>query len=141
MNRELKAPIYLRITVRGEKVGMATGRWIKPNEWDTSKHRARGNSESNSLINSYLISTEAKILQIQNNFTVAGSANITAEYVKERLLGVSPEKKTLLQLFDYHNSQMKEQIGRGFREGTYKHYVVTYNKVKAFLRSYQVILP
>lgn len=28
---------------------------------------------------------------------------------------------------------MKEQIGKGFRQGTYKHFVVTYNKVKAFL--------
>ena len=134
MNRELKAPIYLRITVKGKKVEIATGHWIKQNEWDTLKHQAKGNSESSSLINNYLISTKAKILQTQNSFTVAGSPNINAEYVKEKLLGVSPEKKTLLQLFDYHNSQIKEQIGKGFREGTYRHYVVTYNKVKAFLK-------
>lgn len=134
MNRELKAPIYLRITVKGKRVEIATGHWIKPNEWDTLKHQAKGTSESSSLINNYLITTKAKILQTQNSFTVAGSPSITAEYVKEKLLGISPEKKTLLQLYDYHNSQMKEQIGKGFREGTYKHYVVTYDKVKAFLK-------
>ncbi|HEX7845683.1 MAG TPA: site-specific integrase [Chitinophagaceae bacterium] len=135
VNRKLnKAPIYLRITVKGKKKESATGHWINPNEWDTLKHRAKGNSESSSLINNYLIATKAKFLQTQNNLTVAGSPNITAEYVMERLLGVNPEKKTLLQLFDYHNSQVKEQIGNGFREGTYKHYVVTRNKVEKFLK-------
>jgi len=112
----------------------ATGHWIKLNEWDTLKHQAKGNSGSSLLINNYLISPNAKILQTQSSFTVAGSPNITTEYVKEQLLGISPEKKTLSQLYDCHNSQMKEQIGKGFREVTYIHYVVTYYKVKAFLK-------
>ncbi|HET9429638.1 MAG TPA: Arm DNA-binding domain-containing protein [Chitinophagaceae bacterium] len=96
MNRKWnKAPIYLRIIVKGKRKESATGHWINPNEWDTLKHRAKANSESSSIINNYLIATKAKILQTQNSFTVGGSPNITAEYVKERLLGVSPEKETI----------------------------------------------
>lgn len=131
----MKAPIYLRITVNGKKVAMATGHWIKLDEWDKKRHQVKGISTNSSFINNSLHATKTKILQIQNKFTVADSPNITAELVKKMLLGVSPEKKTLLQLFDYHNSQMKEQIGKDFRAGTHSHYVVTRNKVAKFLKA------
>jgi site-specific recombinase XerD len=134
VNKDSKAPIYLRITVNGKKVEIATGHWIKLNEWDTNKQQAKGVSQSSVLINNYVTSTKSKILQLQNSFTIAGSPVISAELVKERLLGVSPEKKSLLLLFDYHNSQVKEQVGKDFRAGTYTHYVVTRNKVAEFLK-------
>jgi len=134
VNKEGKAPIYLRITVNGKKVEIATGHFIKPTEWDSKKHQAKGSSQGSVLINTYVTSMKSKILQLQNSITIAGSPNISAELVKERLLGVSPEKKSLLQLFDYHNSQIKQQIGKGFRVGTHSQYLVTRHKVESFLR-------
>lgn len=135
-NKEGKAPIYLRLTVNGKKVETASGYWIKPDDWNTEKQTAKGGSEINRAINDYIISTKSKLLQIQNSFTVAGSPLISAELVKERLLGTSPEKKSLLQLYAYHNEQIKAQVGKDFKDGTYKHYVVTYNKVKKFIKHY-----
>lgn len=135
-NKEGKAPIYLRLTVKSKKVEIATGYWIKQEDWNTEKQQSKGVSESSVLINNYIVSTKSKLLQIQNSFTIAGSPNISAEIVKERLLGVEPETKSLLQLFAYHNEQVKEQVGKDFSEGTYKHYVVTYNKVKKFIKDY-----
>lgn len=130
----MKAPIYLRITVNGKKVEISTGHWVRPEDWNTDKQLVKGASESSRAVNDYVTSTKSKILQIQNSFTIAGSPVISAELVKERLLGVSPEKKSLVQLFDYHNSQVKEQVGKDFRAGTHKHYVVTRNKVAEFLK-------
>lgn len=117
INKDAKAPIYLRITVDGKKVEIATGHWIKPNDWDSKKHQAKGTSPNSVLINSYITSTKAKFLQIQNSFTIADSPIISADLVKEKLLGTSPEKKSLLQLFDYHNSQIKRQVGKDYRSG------------------------
>jgi len=134
VNREMKAPIYLRITVNGKKVEIATGHFIKLSDWDTKKQQAKGASQESISINTYITSTKSKILQIQNGFTIAGSPVISAELVKERLLGSSPEKKSLLQLFAYHNEQIKVQVGNDFKVGTYKHYVVTFNKVKSFIQ-------
>lgn len=95
-NKDGKAPIYLRLTVNGKKVETASGHWIKPDDWNTKKQQAKGVSESSVLINNYITSTKSKILQIQNGFTIAGSPLIAAEMVKERLLGTTPEKKSLL---------------------------------------------
>ncbi|MCR6720281.1 MAG: phage integrase SAM-like domain-containing protein [Chitinophagaceae bacterium] len=39
-----------------------------------------------------------------------------------------------MQLFDYHNSQVKEQVGTHYRAGTHKHYVVARNKLAEFLK-------
>lgn len=135
-NKDGKAPIYLRLTVNGKKVENAIGHWIKTEDWNTDKQLVRGVSESSRIINEDILSTKSKILQIQNSFTVAGSPSISAELVKQRLLGVTPEKKSLLQLYAYHNEQVKAQVGKNFRDGTYKHYVVTYNKVKRFIKDY-----
>jgi site-specific recombinase XerD len=132
-NKEGKAPIYLRITVNGKKIEKATGFFIKPSEWDRNKHKAKLASPSSSMINGYIASTETKVLQLQNNLCVTGNSAISAEFVRQELLGISPEKKTLLQLFDYHNNQIKQQIGKDFRIGTYKHYTTTRNKVASFL--------
>ena len=79
MNKEMKAPVYLRITVNGKRVEIATGYWIRPDDWNTEKQQAKGVSEISRAINDYIVSTKAKILQIQNSFTVVGSPNITAE--------------------------------------------------------------
>ena len=134
-NKEGKAPLYLRLTVNGKKKSEnATGYFIKPAEWDSQKHQVKGSSNASQLINSYIATTKAQILQIQNSFLLAGNTSFTVEHVKEKLLGTSAEKKSLLTLFDYHNSQVKEQIGTEFSSGTYRHYVVTRNKVHAFLQ-------
>jgi hypothetical protein len=136
INGGMKAPIYLRITVNGERTEIATKHWVRLDDWNTDKQLAKGNSDQSRLINDYIVATKAKILQIQNSFTIAGTPLISAELVKERLLGAAPEQKTLLQLFAYHNEQVKAQVGKDFREGTYKHYVVAYNKLKKFINEF-----
>src|SRR5687767_8465660 len=99
-NKEGKAPIYLRITVNGIKVELSTGFFIKLSEWDTAKQQAKGVSNSSQLVNNYITSTKAKLLHIQYSLTIAGSPIISAEIIKQKLLGTSPENKSLLQLFD-----------------------------------------
>lgn len=133
-NKEGKAPIYLRITVNGKKVEIATGHWLRTDEWDTPKQKAKGVSQGSISINKYITSTTNKILQIQDSLVITETP-VSAELIKEKLLGTTSEKKTLLQLFDYHNSQIKLQVGKDFKPGTHKHYVVTRNKVEKFLMS------
>lgn len=138
-NKEGKAPLYLRITVNGKKVEIATGYFIKPADWDSKKHQAKGNSESSVLINNYTTSTRSKILKILDSSTVSGSPIVSAEFIKQKLVGSSMAKKTLLQVFEYHNNEVKEKIGTDYRIGTYKQYMVAFNKLKAFmLNTYKV---
>lgn len=39
-----------------------------------------------------------------------------------------------LEVFKYHNDEMKGLIGKGFALGTYKRFIVTYGKVERFLK-------
>lgn len=42
INKEMKAPVYLRIIVNGKKVEVSTGYWIKPDHWNTERQQAKG---------------------------------------------------------------------------------------------------
>ena len=66
--------------------------------------------------------------------TISGAIGITANSFKELLLGKSTTKKTLIEAFEYHNSKVKSQVGKGKAIGTYKHYEVGKKKLVRFLK-------
>ncbi|UEG48627.1 site-specific integrase [Ferruginibacter lapsinanis] len=133
-NNQGESPLYLRITVGGKKVETATGYFIKASEWDSNKKLVKGKSDNSILINNYITVSRSKILQIENEFTLDNSNCITADLVKQRFLGLSTQRKTLLEVFDYHNDKVKAQVGNGYSIGTYKQYEVSKGKLKSFLK-------
>ena len=54
-------PIYLRITVNGERVELSTNRKIEELKWDSKMQRAKGRSESARNLNEYLDSIENNV--------------------------------------------------------------------------------
>ncbi len=54
-NRAGEAPIYLRITVNGQRTEMSVGRGVRPCDWDSRFQRIKGKSEKNRLINNYIL--------------------------------------------------------------------------------------
>ena len=49
-----EAPIYLRITVNGERAEISTKRRVNPDLWDRASERVAGRSESGRIINTAL---------------------------------------------------------------------------------------
>ena len=56
-----EAPIYLRITVNGERAEISTNRRINPANWDKASERVAGRSESARIINSTLNNILGKV--------------------------------------------------------------------------------
>ena len=56
-----EAPIYLRITINGERSEITTGRVINPNNWDKSAERVIGRSEEARTINAVLTTLLGKV--------------------------------------------------------------------------------
>ena len=53
-NKEGKSsevPIYLRITVNGERAEVSTNRKVEVSKWDSDTQRAKGRSESARILN------------------------------------------------------------------------------------------
>ena len=56
-------PIYVTITLNGERATFTTGKYIQPSQWDGTKQKARGSSESSKAINDHLLQLRNKIYQ------------------------------------------------------------------------------
>ena len=132
MNKGGDVPISMRLTYEGKRVEIGTSQFINPKQWDTKKQKIKGDSEISKQLNSILNSFKAKALGAYDECLKTGQI-IILEQIKAKVLGSDEQRKTLLQAFEYHNSQMKAKIGIEFAANTLKKYVTCLNKVTSFL--------
>ena len=59
--RKGEAPIYLRITVNGERAELATNRKVNPDLWDKDAQRVAGRTEPARIINTVLNNLVSKV--------------------------------------------------------------------------------
>ncbi len=132
-NKDGKAPIYLRITIQGKRAELTTNRFVIPEKWSVEAQGMKGTGEEARTLNTFLTSLRNKVLQHINSLELQ-NVEVTAETLRQAVLGLDQEQHTLVELFDYHNLRMKSLVGKDFAIGTYKRYVVTLGKVEAFLK-------
>ncbi|HEY9562003.1 MAG TPA: Arm DNA-binding domain-containing protein [Anseongella sp.] len=63
-------PIYLRITVDGQRAEAATGRKCDPPRWNTGAGRGIGMKEDTRTLNAYLDGLQAKAYQAQKGLNL-----------------------------------------------------------------------
>ena len=54
-------PIYLRITVEGQRIETSTKRFVESSKWSAESSKMKGNSEEARYLNSHLDILKAKI--------------------------------------------------------------------------------
>ncbi len=133
LNKDGLAPIYLRITVDGKRAAVSLNRHIDPDRWNTEGGKAKGTKEDIRELNNYLDSVKATIHSHQRNLLDRSKA-ITADTLRNAFLGVKDNKQTLLELFAFHNQEMREGVGKGFAEATLTRYETTLEHIKDFLK-------
>lgn len=65
-----EAPIYLRITVNGERAEISTNRKINPELWDKTSQRVAGRTEPVRIINSWLNNLVSKVEKYFSNLDI-----------------------------------------------------------------------
>lgn len=83
-------------------------------------------------MNTYLTNLETNVYKAINTIELSGK-QVTLDAFKAIIKGTTEKAHTLISLFNYHNDHMKSLVGIDYANGTYKKYVVTPGKVKAFL--------
>ena len=129
INKKGLAPINMRITVDGKRVELSVNRQISPDNWDAVSECAAGENDEARILNNYLVSLKTKV---QRQFNILESLNqeITAEAIKNRLTGTSEKNHSLVEVFEYHNEQVRQKVGHDFSIITYKHYQASMAKIK-----------
>lgn len=114
-------PIYLRITVDTIPKEISTGRQCDPERWNSKAGRVSGTREDAKSINAYLDTLQNKVYEVRRQLIDKGEA-ITADSLRDAIKGTERRLKTILTIFQEHNEQMKNLVGKDFASGTLERY-------------------
>ena len=129
------APVYLRITIDGERADISSKRYINPDKWNANGQKLGGSGEEVRALNIYLKTLEHQIYEAYRNM-IEKKLPLTAAGLKNILLKKDePEKgKMLVPIFEEHNRQVKALIGREYAQGTLDRYQTSLKHTIEFLQ-------
>ncbi|MFC4213532.1 site-specific integrase [Pedobacter lithocola] len=125
-------PVYVRITVSGQRSETTTGVNCDLDRWNSKTGRQTGNKEEVKIFNAYLDNLQSDIYKAHKNLSES-SGEITAESIRCKWLGIETEIHTIAEAIQLHNQKMEALIGNGYALGTLKRFQVLERHVLAFL--------
>ncbi len=114
-------PVYLRITVDGKRAELAVSRKCDLERWDVKTGRATGTKAEARTINAYLDSIQNKIYELHRQMSDA-DLTVTAETLKNCFIGKVEKARTLVTVFEDHNTKMESLVGQEFEKSTLQRY-------------------
>lgn len=125
-------PIYMRITVEGNRSEMATNRECDPNRWNAKGGRAIGSKEEIKLLNTHLDQIRNAIYYAHQCVVDLGIP-VTADAIKAGYLGKLLGTHTLLEAVADHNLKMEQLVEKEYARGTLNRYRLLERHLKFFI--------
>jgi integrase-like protein/Arm domain-containing DNA-binding protein len=125
-------PIYLRVSVDGERYEYSTQRYIALEKWSQELGKAKGRDENTKSINEYLDVLMDKVFVYQKQLTLE-EKEITIRAFKNKWLGIVEGSKMILEVFKDHNYKVEKLVGKDFAAGTLERYKTALEHTKRFI--------
>lgn len=125
-------PIYLRVTINGSRFEVSTQRYVDAAKWSSAAGKMKGNTEEARTINAYLDTLRSKVYTYQKDI-IQSNNQLTIETFKEKWLGTNDRPRMLCEVFQHHNDQVAQLIGRDFSAATLERYKTSLDHTKSFL--------
>jgi len=129
---QTKLPVYLRLTIDGERCEIHTHQHCEPGRWNKQAQRAKGTTEQIRTLNSYLDALERDVQNARLKLTELGLP-VTVPEITKILTGQEEKPMTLLQVFKEHNNKIEALINADYAPGTIERYKTTYDHTKRFI--------
>lgn len=126
-------PIYLRITVNGIPRELSTKRECEPQRWNPYAQCAKGSNEDSKALNYYLDTLRRQVHEARRKLIEEETA-ITASGLKNILIGNVGAPKMILEIFQEHNDQLKELVGKEFSPATLERYKTSLEHTRSFIK-------
>lgn len=135
-NSNGKATICVRITVTGFPWdGFSIGYKVDPAKFNKNSGAIVGKSVEAVEINNHLQHVKSELIR-HYNLLKAVDPTVTPTMIKNSYNGINREKRTLLEVCDFHNQKFQEKVDKDKRKGsTMKKWITTKDKLSAFLNS------
>lgn len=127
-----KAPIYCRITLDKVRSEFTTKQMISPTKWNADGAFAKGTSEDIKQLNNRLSKIKTDLYKHYEILKDSGKL-INVEALKNLYFGITEKQFSIVETYDYHNSQMKELIGKDYAAGTYERFQTSKKHTVEFL--------
>ena len=128
-----EAPIFLRITVKGERIDISTNQSVDPEHWNPSKGQIKSGAKDASDRNNYLNNLKLKIQKHKRDIIDKGF-ELTTQALKNAYLGNEHENRGIMDIFLEHNLKCEELSGKDFAPGTVERYVTCRKHIGQFIR-------
>jgi site-specific recombinase XerD len=134
IDKKGEVPIYLRITVKGERAELSVNRKVDIKKWDFKIQRAVGRSETARVLNDYLDNKEN---QVKRNFNTLNDnqKEISAAILRDMQTGKYKKDYTLVSAFETNNNLVEQEEGTKYSRSTIDQYHTTLKRLKTFLEA------
>ena len=126
-------PIYIRVTVDGERIELSTKRYTLPEKWSVEGSCMKGYSAEAKSINSYLDSLKAKVYDYQQQL-IREDELVNAENMRNKILGIEKRSHMLVGIFQQHNDEIKALVGKDYALGTLTRYETSLKHTVNFMQ-------
>lgn len=125
--------LLCKVSIDAEWEQIGTKVSVNPTIWNPEKGRADGRSENAVVVNRAIGELTKEITGHYNN--IKNSLGfITAELVKNAVMGIGQKPLTLLALFKEHNEEFEKRIGLDRIKETHDSYLRSYKHLAAFIK-------
>jgi site-specific recombinase XerD len=127
-----EAPIYLRITINGERAELSTNRKVNPELWDKASQRVAVRTEPARIINTALNNLVSKVEKYFSNLDVKDEL-ISVQQIIAELKGKSQNQMTIIKAYEFYITRLEELAGVEYTPNTIKVYKSSLNGLKDFI--------
>lgn len=128
-----KLPVYLRITVDGERKEIAVKQHCEPERWNKYAQRAKGTNEVTKTLNAFLDALERQVQEARLKL-IETQKIISTDAIISILTGQEEKPKMLLEIFQHHNEQLAALENIEFAPATVTRYNTTLNHTRDFIQ-------
>jgi len=130
-----EAPVYMRITVDGERVEISTKRSVNPDHWNDTRGSVKSGTPFAKELNYFLEQIRHKVYEHQQDL-INRNKIVSAISLKDAFLHEGDnDNKTVLQVYTDHNEDLKKRIDKGISKLTYIRHVSSKNNLERFIKA------
>ena len=134
LTRHQLLPIYLRVTIGGNRFEVATHQHIKPSNWSPSAGKVIGKSETAVQINMALDLIKKKVYDYKDRIRLE-ERDFTVNTLREKWFGQDRSTRTLLEIFRLSILDLQKLVEKGiYKRSTLTKYLTTERHLIDFLK-------
>jgi hypothetical protein len=107
-NKAGSAPLMLRITYRGERKQVSTGKFVPTVKWNADRCMVKGTDDNARVNNSYIRDTTAQITGLFNDMIREG--DVSLQHILDKVFANGTKSSTLRELITAHISNALYKI-------------------------------